>query len=57
MKIEGKIIADNRKARHDYFIIEKNERYNFYLKLLNEIDDSYVMYFSYLLSNKHLYIT
>ena len=35
----------------------QNERYNFYLKLLNEIDDSYVMYFSYLLSNKHLYIT
>ncbi len=35
----------------------QNERYNFYLKLLNEIDDSYVMYISYLLSNKHLYIT
>jgi SsrA-binding protein len=25
MKIEGKIIADNRKARHDYFIIESYE--------------------------------
>lgn len=25
MKIEGKIIADNRKARHDYFIIETYE--------------------------------
>lgn len=25
MKIEGKIIADNRKARHDYFVIETYE--------------------------------
>ena len=25
MKIEGKIIADNRKARHDYFIMETYE--------------------------------
>ena len=25
MKIEGKIIAENRKARHDYFIIETYE--------------------------------
>ena len=25
MKIEGKIIADNRKARHDYFVIEVYE--------------------------------
>ena len=25
MKIEGKMIADNRKARHDYFIIESYE--------------------------------
>ena len=25
MKIEGKIIADNRKARHDYFILETYE--------------------------------
>ena len=32
----------------------KNPRYNFYLKLLNEIDDNYVMYISYLLTNKHL---
>lgn len=31
-----------------------NPRYNFYLKLLNEIDDRYVMYISYLLSNKYL---
>lgn len=25
MKIEGKIIAENRKARHDYFVIETYE--------------------------------
>ena len=25
MKIEGKIIADNRKAKHDYFVIETYE--------------------------------
>ena len=25
MKIEGKIITDNRKARHDYFVIETYE--------------------------------
>jgi SsrA-binding protein len=25
MKIQGKIIADNRKARHDYFVIETYE--------------------------------
>ena len=25
MKIEGKIIADNRKARHDYFVMETYE--------------------------------
>ena len=25
MKIEGKIITDNRKARHDYFVIESFE--------------------------------
>ena len=25
MKIEGKIIADNRKARHDYFVLETYE--------------------------------
>lgn len=25
VKIEGKIIADNRKARHDYFVIESYE--------------------------------
>ena len=25
MKIEGKIIADNRKARHDYFVVETYE--------------------------------
>lgn len=31
-----------------------NPRYNFYLKLLNEIDDNYVMYISYLLTNKNL---
>lgn len=31
-----------------------NSRYNFYLKLLNEIDDNYVMYISYLLTNKYL---
>ena len=31
-----------------------NPRYNFYLKLLNEIDDNYVMYISYLLTNKYL---
>lgn len=31
-----------------------NPRYNFYLKLLNEIDDRFVMYISYLLSNKYL---
>lgn len=31
-----------------------NIRYMFYLKLLNEIDDNYVMYISYLLSNKYL---
>ncbi len=33
---------------------KNNKRYNFYLKLLNEIDDRYVMYISYLLSNKNL---
>lgn len=34
---------------------ELNSRYNFYLKLLNEIDDNYVTYISYLLSNKNLF--
>ena len=33
---------------------KNNPRYNFYLKLLNEIDDNYVMYISYLLTNKYL---